>query len=456
MLFGTNIKQRNSTIVFRVTLWYSVFLFVFILALLALIFLLSSNLSTAADKKELVESATKIAQGTEEYEAVDDGIYYSIYDQSGTIIQKSLPNGFNEKLAFSQGTVKESRVGQRTYLYYDIESEQSDQWLRAVTLSYHSNHDLTDFLLAVTIVSPVLLIIIIGGGYILLKQAFVPIEKLSQTALEIRKSGDVSKRLHLQGKNDEIYRLGKAFNLMLDSIQMALEREKQFNNDVSHELRTPIAVILAESEYGLSYADDMEEAKESFQIINRQAKGMKEMSSQILELSKLEKQTAIEKKKLSLTKLVEEKVKDFKKLIQEKGCYLEMKHLDDCFIKGDKLLINRLLDNLLTNALKFTEDYISISIKKSQTHCQLSIEDNGPGISPTEIQKIWYRFYQIDPARNKKEQEGSGLGLALVHQIVQLHGEDMEIKAKPRLPKGTCFTLTFRLAEENLKNTDSL
>ena len=116
------------------------------------------------------------------------------------------------------------------------------------------------------------------------------IDQLSYMAVEIRESGNFSKRLELTNRNDELHRLGRAFNLMLDSLESSFQREKQFNHNVSHELRTPVTIILSESEYGLHYAENLDESKESFEIINRQTKRMKKMISHILDLSRLENQ----------------------------------------------------------------------------------------------------------------------------------------------------------------------
>ena len=161
-----------------------------------------------------------------------------------------------------------------------------------------------------------------------------------------------------------LFRSGQAFNLMLDSLETSFQREKQFNHDVSHELRTPVAVVLSESEYGLHYAESLDESKESFEIINRQTKRMKEIISYILDLSKLENQPALVKKSLSLSDLLADKLTDFQKLSQERGLVLEASIDEDCWIVADELLLHRLLDNLISNALKFTRDRIELSLKK--------------------------------------------------------------------------------------------
>ena len=446
MLSGARNKEKKGSIVLRITLWYSSFLFVFILVLLGLAFLLSSNLADAAAKRELIESATEISQQPSEYEAMDDGIFYSIYDSSGNLVRKSLLSGFDETLPFNQSVVTTVTVAQKTYLYFDIEMKNGGQWLRAVTMSSHTNHEWIDYLIALAFISPFLLVLIIVGGYGILKKALKPVDQLSQTAVEIRKSGDFSKRLALKDKDDELYRLGKAFNLMLDSLETSFQREKQFNHDVSHELRTPVAVVLSESEYGLHYVESLDESKESFEIINRQTKRMKEMISHILDLSKLENQPALVKKSLSLSDLLADKLTDFQKLSQERGLVLEAAIDEDCWIVGDELLLHRLLDNLISNALKFTKDHIELSLQKLDGVCQLTVADNGVGIPPSEANKIWNRFYQVDQARNKNSREGSGLGLALVRKIADLHQVQIELVSE--LSRGSRFILTFQLEKK--------
>ena len=446
MLFGALNKKKKGSIVLRITLWYSSFLFVFILALLGLAFLLSSNLADAATKRELIESATEISQKPSEYEAIDDGIFYSIYDNSGALVKKSLPSGFDETLPFNKSVVMTINVDQRTYLYFDIEMKSGGQWLRAVTLSSHTDHELMDSLKALAFISPFLLVIIIVGGWGILRKALSPVDQLSQTALDIRESGDFSKRLVLKDKDDELHRLGKAFNLMLDSVEASFQREKQFNHDVSHELRTPVAVVLSESEYGLHYAESLEESKESFEIINRQSKRMKEMIGQILDLSKLENQAKLVKANLSLSDLLADKLTDFQKLSQERGLVLEAAIDQDCWIAGDELLLHRLLDNLISNALKFTKDRIDLSLQKLDGVCRLTVSDNGAGIAPSEVGKIWDRFYQIDQARSKSNREGSGLGLSVVRKIADLHQAQIELVSE--LGQGSRFILTFQLEEQ--------
>lgn len=119
---------------------------------------------------------------------------------------------------------------------------------------------------------------------------------------------------------------------------------------------------------------------------------------------------------------------------------------DDCWIVADELLLHRLLDNLISNALKFTKDRIELSLRKLDGVCQLTVADNGAGIAPSETDKIWNRFYQVDQARNKNSREGSGLGLALVRKIADLHQVQIELVSE--LGQGSRFILTFQLEKK--------
>jgi len=153
----------------------------------------------------------------------------------------------------------------------------------------------------------------------IIKKALRPVAKISDTATEIQKNGDFSKRIEIDDGQDEIHKMANAFNEMLNSLENFYLREKQFSSDVSHELRTPVSVILTESQYSLDYADTMEEAKDSFSVIQRQAKRMSELINQIMELSKIEKQIGTPSDKINLSETVEKILGDYKNLFVEKN-----------------------------------------------------------------------------------------------------------------------------------------
>lgn len=435
------IKKRKSSIVFKVTLWYSFFIILLILLMLGLSFFISERFIESDSKRELMQKATEISEDINDYESFEDGVYHLIYDEKGKVINGNPPKEFNKNLPFNNSVVNEFNINGKTYFYYDIELDDDDNWLRVVMLKNSSVKELNSFFLVILLISPLLLIIIIWGGYRILKKAFEPVDKISKTALSIQKSNDFSKRIELNDKNDELHRLAYTFNSMLDSIEKSFNRERQFNNDVSHELRTPVSVILSESEYGLDFVDTIDDAKESYSVINKQAKRMRDMISQILELSKMESISTQKMELLNLSDILEEHSKNYVKLCEKDNIDLKFEIDENCFISGDEILIGRLIDNLVGNAMKFTKDKIKIKLIKNLSNCILEVEDNGIGISDEEKAKVWSRFYQVDDSRNKENKVGSGLGLSLVEKIVKMHNAEIELKSE--LNNGTLFRVIF-------------
>ena len=297
-------------------------------------------------------------------------------------------------------------------------------------------------LLTILILSPLLLIIIIYGGYKIIKKALRPVAKISDTATEIQKNGDFSKRIEIDDGQDEVHKMTNAFNEMLNSLENFYLREKQFSSDVSHELRTPVSVILTESQYSLDYADTMEEAKDSFSVIQRQAKRMSELINQIMELSKIEKQIGTPSDKINLSETVEKILGDYKNLFVEKNIEMTKEIEENISITGDKIMIERLFDNLLNNAMKFTKDKINVRLYSEDEKCVLEVEDNGIGISEQDKELIWKRFYQVNDSRNKKINKGFGLGLFLVSKIIEQHGGTIDIESI--LNEGTKFIAKFK------------
>ena len=144
---------------------------------------------------------------------------------------------------------------------------------------------------------------------------------------------------------------------------------------------------------------------------------------------------------LNLSDILEEYSKNYVKLCEKDNIDLKFEIDENCFISGDEILIGRLIDNLVGNAMKFTKDKIKIKLIKNLSNCILEVEDNGIGISDEEKAKVWSRFYQVDDSRNKENKVGSGLGLSLIEKIVKMHNAEIELKSE--LNNGTLFRVIF-------------
>ena len=391
-----------------------------------------------------MESVVEMASDPNDFDDFDDGIYFVKYNNAGIEMAGMSPRGFDLTLNLVENTVRTYEKNGGKYYYFDKKIDTPEgEWIRGIIPVNKLTNEVNRMLLIILISSPLLLLIIIYGGYKIIKKALNPVSKISNTASEIQKNGDFSKRIEIDEGKDEIHKMATAFNEMLNSLENSYIREKQFSSDVSHELRTPVSVILTESQYSLEYADTLEEAKDSFSVIQRQAKRMSELINQIMELSKIEKQTTIDLQKMNFSETVQKILEDYKNLLSEKNIKILKDIEQNIFINADKVMIERLLDNLLNNAMKFTKDEISVKLYSENENCIMEIEDNGIGISDEDKKLIWGRFYQVNDSRNKKVNKGFGLGLSLVAKIIEQHNASIEVESK--LNKGTKFVTKFNL-----------
>ncbi|QNM15160.1 MULTISPECIES: HAMP domain-containing sensor histidine kinase [Fusobacterium] len=426
------IKQIPITA--KVTLWYTFFIGILLAAILTSLFFISDIILTNVSQQELITSVNKIAIRPSKFESYDDGIFFLKYDARGRKLGGITPAGFFDNARFSPNKVNIQQKRHNKFFYYDMKLRgEHGNWVRGVFPVTKIANIFKYILFILSVMSPFLLFLIIYGGYKIIKNGFKPVEKISSTAMKIKENRDFSKRIDIGYGKDEIHKMAKSFNSMLDTLENSYLHEKQFSSDVSHELRTPISVIMAESSYGVEHVETVEEARESFAVIHRQSKRMTELLTQIMELTKLEEKERVPKEKFNISEMIEDIESDFVKLSQEKNILLTSDIESNVFIYGNQLLLERVIYNLLTNAFKFTKDKIKISLK-SYSHlncCIIEVEDNGIGIPKSEQSKIWDRFYQVEQSRNKNKNQGYGLGLSIVSTILKLHNGKIELQSIP-------------------------
>ena len=426
----------------KVTAWFTaVIIFLFGIVLSSVI-LLEDRYINNTSTEELVSAVEKIYENPDEFENFDDGIYYIKYNADNEIIAGKIPKDFDLALAFSIEDINTYQIENKKFLYYDTRLKNTGDWIRGIyPLSKFQNNISKIWNIGFYYIAPFLIILVIFIGYRIVKNAFKPVKKISETALEIKKSKNFSRRIELDNSEDEIHKMAYTFNEMLDTVEETFIHEKQFSSDVSHELRTPITVILAQSDYALDYVETLDEAKESFEVINRQAKKMTSLINQIMELSKLERQNEVEKERINFSNIILQLLEDYKPLLENSNIELIINIEKDLRIYGNKLMVERLFINLFINAIKFTKTTINVSLNRINKEIILQIKDDGVGIAKGEQKYIWDRFFQINNSRNKDKNRGSGLGLSMVNKIVQLHSATIEVESE--IGKGACFIVRF-------------
>ena len=425
----------------RVTAWFTTFILILFVIIMSSAILIEDKIVNNLSAKELVKAVERIYEDPDEFENFDDGIYYIKYDSNNDIIAGKIPKDFDMTLAFSIEDINTYQIENKKFLYYDTKLKNTRDWIRGIYPLSKFQNEISKIWDIGIYLSPWLFIFVVIFGYRIIKNAFKPVKKISETALLIKKSKNFSRRIELDNSEDEIHKMASTFNEMLDTVEETFIHEKQFSSDVSHELRTPITVILAQSDYALDYVETLDEAKESFEVINRQAKKMTSLINQIMEFSKLERQNEVEKERINFSNIILQLLEDYKPLLENSNIELIINIEKDLRIYGNKLMVERLFINLFINAIKFTKTTINVSLNRINKEIILQIKDDGVGIAKGEQKYIWDRFFQINNSRNKDKNRGSGLGLSMVNKIAQLHSAIIEVESE--IGKGACFIVRF-------------
>lgn len=467
-MFSKKKKMTKShSIVSKVTRWYTVYVAIIFLLMFIAAFVVSGKWSSYTSQITLEHDTVEKAADLSDFESSDDGTYFAIYGKDKKLERGTLPAGFKENTPISENTVSKISSDGISYYYFDTYNADEQKWVRGIHSVRRISDELKLFLISLAILAPISIIIMALGGRRILKKGFLPVKDVTRMAEDITESRDYTKRINTSYKHsyDETARLANVFNSMVSSVQANFEKEKQFNQNVSHELRTPLSVIMAESEFGAKYTDDLESARESLEVINHQAKLMKDMTEQILELSKAEQLCWSDLDRLSLSELVTEYCRQHERKWVESGLKFDIQIQSDIWIYGHKLMLYRVLDNLVSNAIKFSKTMVLIKLERDQgqgfgenqknisfkcekpeeitdlTTATLKVVDDGIGISPDHIAKISDRFYQVDESRNKEINSGLGLGLSFVREIAELHRAEFKIVSEEG--DGAEFRLKF-------------
>lgn len=328
--------------------------------------------------------------------------------------------------------------------FHNQEKAYSDIWVRGVVKASGLSGIWGTLVRLASVILPIFLIISTLIGRVITNKALMPAQKLSDAVSEIHSGNDLSKRITVSDGDPTIKSVSESFNEMMRRLEFSFESERHFTSDASHELRTPTAVILAECEYQLSRAELDEEDKEGFETIRRQATSMKQLISQLLEMTKMQQNSIqLQKEKEDLSLLVSSLCDDCEAIAQ-KGITLHKDIDSDISMEMDVLLMSRLVTNLLSNAYNYGKENgnIFVKLKKEGAKICLSIADDGIGIAKEHQEKIFNRFYRVDKARCR-EDGCSGLGLPMVKQIALLHGGEVFLESEEG--KGSCFTVDFML-----------
>ncbi len=295
-------------------------------------------------------------------------------------------------------------------------------------------HSLVNTLLVAV---PLTMVVAGAGGIFLARRALKPVDDIARTALEIEEK-DLSRRIPVKTK-DELGRLAATLNQMIERLERAFKRQREFTGDASHELRTPLSVIQAEASLALQKERSAEEYRESLATISEEAKHMGMIIEELLTLARADSGTEkLVFETVDLGELLHSLASDGEVLSHEKGLVFHAGPFPSIEIKGDRAKLRQLFLNLMDNAIKYTPPggTVSISMEPGKDSVVVTVRDTGIGIPAEHLPHIFERFYRVDKARSRAE-GGAGLGLAIAKHIAQAHGGTISVESE--VGKGSAF-----------------
>ena len=444
--------MSNISVKTRITFWYVSLMIILVVFFLGIIFYISENLIINAEhnnlKQTVNESFKEIIFYNDELEidkdldVLNNNIHISIFDEDKNFIYGDFPLNFKFEDSFSDnGKVKVIKRGNRKWYIYEARknyNEYGDIWIRGV-LSASEAEKAVELIVLISLVSfPFIIFFIAVIGYVVTRNAFRPIERIRIAAEKINEGNDLSQRINIGKGYDEIHTLAETFDTMFDRLQTSFENEVQFTSDVSHELRTPISVIISQSEHGLEHMCSREKVERSFKVILQESRKMSRLISQLLTLSRMDRgHQKLNIEKVNISELAEIIIENQKAESEKRNIEIMSEIEKNIYVDGDELMLMRLFINLISNAISYNKEggHVKVELSRKEKKIIGKISDNGVGISQENINKIWSRFFQVDPSRTS---DSSGLGLSMVKWIIEAHNGTISVISE--LGKGTLFT----------------
>jgi signal transduction histidine kinase len=297
--------------------------------------------------------------------------------------------------------------------------------------------------LATTLLGAGALVLLLAaiGGFWLAGRAMRPIQAITATAQQIGAS-DLSRRIALQ-RRDELGELAGTFDHMLERLEKAFVRQRQFTADASHELRTPLTIIELEVSRLLEQSTTTDRQRDVLTVIQKERQHMAHLVDDLLFLARAGAGYAsVRHEIVHLDELILEVAERFAPLAQQRQLQMQLDSLPDLAALGDGPYLTRMLGNIVENAVKYSNpggSYIRIALASEEKDglqwAQLIVSDDGPDIAAEHLPHVFERFYRADISRthtaatlaDADEPAGSGLGLAIAQWIAQAHGGEITL-----------------------------
>ena len=465
-MYLKKILNLKKTLLFRLTILYAGIFAISSLIILLVFYLKIQSVTIENMDKELLEKVEKYSilmndKGTEgvKNEITEDAKDEDPYEEFFRLIT------LNGKILATTDTSSWGDINNKYDSLVEIKSGKSDQILQTLNIPGRefkarmvsavigpdvvlqigvSFEDAENYLQIfrnwfLVLLFPVTALAALVGGF-MAKRALLDMEDVTQTAYEISQ-GAYDRRVKGKDRFDEIKRLGDTFNNMLDRIEKLLKSMKEANDNIAHDLRSPLTRIRGIAEMSLMSERTIDEYKNMAASTIEECDRLIEVINTMLEITEIESGISEpEIKELDVTTLIRDACELFRPISNEKKIKLSEDVSENMIIQGDRKKLQRIISNLLDNAIKYTPDggTVYITAKKEEKRTTIIFKDTGIGISESDLPHIFERFYQCDRSRSRG---GVGLGLSLVKAFTEsMNGM---VRVTSAINQGSRFVVVF-------------
>ena len=281
--------------------------------------------------------------------------------------------------------------------------------------------NMTELQIELAVGLPLVLAVVALISWQVVGRALRPVESIRAQVAEIGGSGHIDRRIPEPAGHDEVWRLARTMNEMLQRLQEAAGRQRQFVADASHELRSPLASLRTQLEVGRDYAHrDDDGIDDQLAEVER----MERLVGDLLLLAKTdERRLVVRSRPVDLRGVV---LDEAERARAQGRVRLDTAAVTAATVNGDPEGLARVVRNLLENATRYARERVELTLAEHDGRVELSVADDGPGIPAEARERVFERFARLDEGRTR-DAGGAGLGLAIVRELVQAHGGSVTV-----------------------------
>ncbi|GEP51731.1 two-component sensor histidine kinase [Flavobacterium noncentrifugens] len=385
----------------------------------------------------------------EEHRSLDvNPVFVQILDGNKELVNKS-PNLKNRNLIFdaNQEDFKnfDTKLNGRSIrqIQFPVLHKKKIAGYIIIAMSLEDANLVLQNLRDVLLVSyPIILLLLFFTARFIAGRNIRPITNITETASAITKD-NLKSRIDLPSNKDELYVLSHTINSLLDRIENAIDREKQFTSDASHELRTPLAVVKGTLEVLIRKPREKEQYEEKIKYCISEIDRLNNMVDQLLLLARFENQKiGLNNQPVELDAIILQSLERFSSGIESANISIDFKFDNHFSIYSDAYLIATIIENLISNAIKYSKSngLIRIHLSEASNFINCKISDNGIGIQKADLANIYGQFFRSQATAHPAI-KGTGLGLSIVKRLCDLLQCDIQIESE--IGKGTTVSIQF-------------